>query len=239
METDYVHKTSSLDLSRLAWLPSCALSGVHRLIPHQFVHQIRERTIGFHQLCGWTDKVIRHMLHASEKAVLEHIVRVVHPVDDLDREANHRGLVMRRRSNLRHNNGQIRMRMVHILDLLDRGVAVGPVVVHSEVVGRVAGDFAHEIRDPSVSGAIARARRADELVAFVSKGDDLVVPDVGGLLRRDATALGLVEEVDDAVACPLDGGPVVARELGEVVDHRSEWCTAFELWRCPGIPVTD
>ena len=186
---------------------------MHRLIPHQLVHQIRERTIRVHQLCGWTDKVIRYMLHASEKAILENIVRVVHPVDNLDREANNRGLVLRRRSNLRHDNGQVGMQVVHILDFSNRSVAVGSVVVHSEVVGRIAGDFAHEVGDPSVSGIIACARRADELVALVSKRDNLVVPNVGGLLRRDATALGLIEEVDDAVMCPLDGGPVVAREL--------------------------
>lgn len=46
---------------------------------------------------------------------------------------------------------------MHILDLLDRSVAVGAVVVHPEVVGRVAGDLAHEIRYPGVSGVIAGA----------------------------------------------------------------------------------
>ena len=186
---------------------------MHRLVPHQLVHQICEGTIRIHQLGSWTDEVVRYMLHASEEAILEYIVCVVHPVGNLDREANNRGLVVRCRSNLRHDDGHVRMQVVHILDFLNRGVAVCPVVVHSEVVGRIAGDFAHEVRDPSVSGVITCARRADKLVALVSKWEDLVVPDIRGLLCRDATALGLIEEVDDAVACPLDSGPVVAREL--------------------------
>ena len=186
---------------------------MHWLVPHQLIHQIRKRAIRVHQLSSRTDKIIRYMLHASEKAVLENIVCVVHPIDNLDREADNRGMVLRRRSNLRHDNGQVGMCVVHVLDFLNGGVAVCPVVVHPEVVGRVAGDFAHEIGDPSVSGVIACARRADELVALVSKREDFVVPDICGLLCGDATALGLVEEVDDAVTCPLDSGPVVAREL--------------------------
>ena len=64
-------------------------------------------------------------------------------------------------------------------------------------------------------------------------------PDLGGLLRGDAIALGLVEEMNDAVACVLDGGPVIARKVRGAVDHRTEWCTALELWGCPGIPVAD
>ena len=208
----YTQDIESLFL-RLAWLASCLLSEMHRLLPHQLVHQICERTIRVHQLRGRTDEIVRYMLHAAEKAVLENIVRVVHPVDDLHREAHDRGLVLRRRSNLRHDDGHVQMRVVHVLYLSDRGVAVCAVIVHSEIVGRIAGDFAHEVGDPGVSGVVACARGADELVALVSKGDDLVVPDVGGLLRRDAAALGLVEEVDDAVACTLDGGPVVAGEL--------------------------
>ena len=63
-------------------------SSVHRLIPHQLVHQIRKRPIRIHQLRRRTDKVIRKVLHASKKAVLENIVRAVHPVGNLGRESD-------------------------------------------------------------------------------------------------------------------------------------------------------
>ena len=128
---------------------------------------------------------------------------------------------------------------MHVLDLLDGGVAVGAVVVHAEVVGGVGGDLAHEIRDPGVAGVVAGAGRADELVALVSEREDLAVPRVGGLLGGDAVAFGLVEEVDDAVLRCLDGVPVGSGELAGVVDHGAEGRAAFEFGGGPGVPVAE
>lgn len=128
---------------------------------------------------------------------------------------------------------------MHFLDFLNRSVAIGPVIVHSEVVGGAAGDLAHEVRNPSVTGVVASAGRADELVASLSEMHNLVVPGGCRLLRGDAVALRLVEEVDDAVLRRLDGCPVVSREICGAVDHGSEGCAAFELGWCPGIPVAD
>ena len=128
---------------------------------------------------------------------------------------------------------------MHVLNFMNRGIAVCPVVVHSEVVRRIAGDFAHEICNPGMACAIACTGRADELVALVSKRQNLAVPGICGLLSRDPIALGLVEEMDDAILRLFDSCPVIARELSGIVNHRTEWCAAFELRRCPGVPVTD
>ena len=45
--------------------------------------------------------------------------------------------------------------------------------------------------------------------------------------------------MDDAVGGRLDGGPVGAGEVGGGVDHGAEWGAAFELRRCPGVPVAE
>ena len=71
---------------------------------------------------------------------------------------------------------------MHGLNLSNRCVAVCPVVVHSEVVWRISGDFAHEVCDPGMARAIACTGRADELVALFSKRQDLAVPGICGLL---------------------------------------------------------
>ena len=73
---------------------------MHGLIAHQLVHQIRKRPIRLHQLRSWTDKIIRNVLHATKKAILENIVRTIHPIGNLDREPNNRGPVSRGRGNL-------------------------------------------------------------------------------------------------------------------------------------------
>lgn len=128
---------------------------------------------------------------------------------------------------------------MHVLNCLNSGVAVLPVIVHSEIVGWIAGDFLHEICDPRMTGIVASTRRTNELVALVSKGQDLVVPGVCGLLGRDPSTLGLVIEMDDAIMRPLDSCPVVTIELRGVVDHRMKWCAAFKLRGCPSVPVAD
>ncbi len=122
------------------------------------------------------------MLHAAEEAILEHVVRAVHPVGYLDREAVDGSLVLSRGGDFGDDDGEVRVQVVHILDLGDGGVAGGAVVVHAEVVGRVAGDFAHKVGDPGVAGGVAGAGGADELVALGAEGEHLVVPGVGGLL---------------------------------------------------------
>ena len=128
---------------------------------------------------------------------------------------------------------------MHVPNLSNRSIAVCAIIVHSEIVGRVAGNFAHEIRDPSVAGVVACAGRADELVALVAQRCHLAVPGVGGVLRGDAGALGLVEVVDDAVVGGLDRGPVLTGELAGVVDHGAEGGAGFELGGRPGVPVAD
>lgn len=75
--------------------PFCFPSVVHRLIPHQFVHQICEGPIGIHQLRRRTDKIVRQMFHASKEAVLKNVIRPVHPIRNLYGEAQNRRLVLR------------------------------------------------------------------------------------------------------------------------------------------------
>ena len=179
------------------------------------------------------------MHHAPKKSILKHIVRPIHEIHHLAREPINRILLPRRRGNLRHNDRLIGIQIVHVLYLVYRGVPVCPVIMHPEIIGRVAGDFTHEIRDPGVTSVIARAGRADEFVALVSQGDYLAVPGVGGLLRRNAGALGLVEVVDYAVVRGLNGGPVLAGEFAEVVDHGAEGGAVLELWGGPGVPVAE
>ena len=130
---------------------------MHRLIPHQFKHQIRKRPVRIHQLRRRTDKVIRKLLHASKNPILENIVGTVHPVDHLHYKAHNRWLVSPGRRNFRHNNRLVRVQVVHVLDFLNRSVAIRPVVVHSEVVRGIAGDLAHEIRNPGMASVITRA----------------------------------------------------------------------------------
>ena len=142
---------------------------MHGLIVHQLVHQVLERPIRIHQLRSRTNKVIRNMFHTTEKAIFKNIIRIVHPVGDFDRESHNRSQVSCRRCNFRNDNMVLGIQAVHFLNLLNGGVSVGPVVVHSEVVRRVVGDFLHEVRDPSVPGGIACAGRADELIAFISE----------------------------------------------------------------------
>ena len=151
------HQVSIPPIALFTVLPIYFPSGMHRLIPHQFKHQIRERPIRIHQLRRRTDKVIRKLLHASKKPILENIVGTVHPVDHLHCEAHNRCLVLPGRCNFRHNDRLVRVQIVHVLDFLNRSVAIRPVVVHAEVVGRIAGDLAHEIRNPSVASVIACA----------------------------------------------------------------------------------
>ena len=45
--------------------------------------------------------------------------------------------------------------------------------------------------------------------------------------------------MDDAFLGRLNDCPVATRELSSVVNHRAEWGAAFELGRCPCIPVAD
>ena len=220
-------------------IPSHRPSTMHRLIPHQLVHQIRKRPILLHQLRRRTHKPIRDPLHAAKKPILKHIIRLIHPISNLHRKPHHVRLLARRRRNLRHDDRQLRMQAMHTLDLPDRRIAVLAVVVHTKIIGRGAGDSAHEVGEPGAAGVVAGAGGADELVALAAEREYLGIPDVGGLLRGDAAALGLVEEVDDAVLGALDGGPVVAGEIAEAADHGAEGGAAFELGGRPGVPVAE
>ena len=81
------------------------------------------------------------MLHAAKKAILENIVSAVHDIRNLDREPNHGWEILRGGSDLGHDDGLVGVQSVHVLDLLNRSVAISAVVVDAEEVGRVSGDL--------------------------------------------------------------------------------------------------
>lgn len=112
--------------------------------------------------------------------------------------------------------------------------------METEMIRRNVSDPGHEIFDPSLTGPIVRATGADEPFSFVlAERDHLATPQIGGVLGRDAGALGFVEVVDDGFSRIQDVLPVLARELRFKANHRPEWSTMFEFGGIPGVPVGD
>ena len=129
---------------------------------------------------------------------------------------------------------------MHAFKVFDGLVVVRTVPMQTQKVRRVSLDASHEVVDPIDAIRIAGARRADELVTvLLAKRYDLLEPEVRGLLRRDVGSFGFVEVMDDGVARAVDAIPVVTGEFGQIVDHGTEWSAAFQLGRCPGVPVAD
>ena len=129
---------------------------------------------------------------------------------------------------------------MHGLEVVDAGVAVGAVVVQSDVIGRVRGDEMHELFEPLLAVLVVRHGGADEFLALVlTQGQHLIVPGLRGALRGDVVLVGLVEEVDDGLVGVEDVLPVGAGELGFEVDHGPEGSAGVEFGRDPGVPVAD
>ena len=138
------------------------------------------------------------------------------------------------------DNGLVRVLLVHGLQVCARRVPVGAVVVQAQEIGRIATHTVHEFGDPRLPGWIAGAGRTDEFLALVlAKREHAIEPEVRGMLGRDTSAFGLVEEVDDLLVARFDIVPVGAGELGFETDHGPEGEAVFELGGRPGVPVAE
>ena len=127
---------------------------------------------------------------------------------------------------------------MHVLEILNRGIRIRAIVMQTQKVRRIGTDAIHKVVDPLLALGITAARRADELILlFPPQRDDLLEPDIGGLLGQNAIALRLVEVVDDLALAGADAVPVVAGELSHVVDHGAEGGAVVELGGGPGVPV--
>lgn len=213
---------------------------LHRHLMNQLLHQFGEMPIWLHQLRLGTHKPIRHLAHTSKEAILKDPRCLVHPVAKLRRELHHIAVIAAGGCNFRDHDMLLRMLLVHHLDVLDRRLGVGTVVVHTQEIRRVIRDTVHEIVDPLLTLGIARARWTDEFLTLVlSQWEHLVTPDLGRMLRRDARAFRFVEKQDDMLFGIFDVLPIAARELGFEVNHGSERGATFQFGRDPGVPVAD
>ena len=214
-------------------------SMLHRHFILQLDLQLREPPIRLHQASRRTNEPIRQLPHAAEKPILKHPLRLIHEIGHLNREAIHAGFIP---SNGRDfgQNDRLVVFIMHVLQVLDARVAVGTVVVESEVIGRIGRDAMHKVLQPLLTILIIRHGRTDEfLPPLLSQRDHLIVPGLRGALRGDAVLVRLVEVVDDVFLGVEDVLPVRARELGFEVDHGAEGGAAFEFGRDPGVPVGD
>ena len=212
---------------------------LHRQLILQLDLQLREPSIRLHQTSRRTDEPIRQLPHAAEKPILKHPVRLVHEIDHLGREAVHARLVPRNGRDLGQDDG-FAVFAVHVLEVLDAGVAIGAVVMETEVIGRVGRDEVHKVLQPLLAIRIVGHGGTDEFLApLLPQRHHLVVPGLRRALRADAILIRLVEVVDDVFLGVEDVLPVLARELGFEVDHGAEGGAAFEFGRDPGVPVRD
>ena len=85
------------------------LKSSHRLLRHEFLHQRFKTPIRVHQLCLWTNKVIRKLPHTTKEGVFKHPRSLVHPICHLSSELENLVLVPRNRSNLRDNHWVLRI----------------------------------------------------------------------------------------------------------------------------------
>lgn len=201
--------------------------------------QLREPTIRLHQASRRTHKPVRQLPHAAEKPILKHPLRLIHEISHLDREAIHARLITGNGRDFGQNDG-LAVFVVHVFQVLDAGVAIGAVVVESEVIGRIGRDEMHEVLQPLLAILIVRHGRTDEfLPPVLSQRDHLIMPGLRRALRADAVLVRFVEVVDDVFLGVEDVLPVLARELGFEVDHGAEGGAAFEFGRDPGVPVGD
>ena len=112
--------------------------------------------------------------------------------------------------------------------------------MQAQKIRRITRNALHKIRDPRLAIVVTSARGTDEaIMLLLPQRHDVLEPEIRGLLGRNAVALRLVEVEDDMVFVAVDGGPVVAGELAQVVDHGPEGGAVFQLRWGPGVPVAD
>lgn len=130
------------------------------------------------------------------------------------------------------------MLVVHLLEILDCSILIGTVVVYAKVIRRIAGNPMHEISDPCLTWRVTGTRRADQLIAISAKLHHLLEPDICSLSRGYPGSFWLIEVVDDTMLRVFDVGPVAPGKLSHVMDHGPKWSPAFQLRRCPGVPLS-
>ena len=129
---------------------------------------------------------------------------------------------------------------VHGFQIGDTSGARSAVVVETDVIGRVAGDEGHELREPALAIFVIGNGRPDELFPMdLAQGHHLVVPSLRCALGGDVVFVGLVEEVDDGFGAGEDVVPVLSRELGFEVHHWAVGGAVVQFGRGPGVPVAD
>ena len=212
---------------------------LHRQLILQLDLQLRKPPIRLHQASRRADEPIRQLPHAAEKPILKHPLRLIHKVGHLDRKAVHARLIPRNGRDLGQND-RLPVFIVHVFQVLDARVAVGAVVVESDVIGRIGRDEMHEVFQPFLAILIVRHGRTDQfLPLLLSQGHHLIMPRLRRALRADAVLVRLVEVMDNVFLGVEDVLPVLARELGFEVDHGAEGGAVFEFGRDPGVPVGD
>lgn len=165
---------------------------MHRLIEHQLIHEVLERSVGVHQLGVRADKVVGDMTHTTKKGILIDKVLLIHPVGQVDGEGKDLVVVARDAGDLVDDNGQA-VTVVHLLEIGLRGASVSVVGVQTEVVRGAVGDKSHELLEPGAAIVSPCRTRAAQLLAATTQLQDLIMPDVCGLLWGDPITLWLVE----------------------------------------------
>ena len=215
------------------------MNRLNRLIPLQLHHQIRKAPIRLHQSRLRTHKPIRQLPHRAKKPILKHPLRLIHEIGQLNRKPIHARLIPRNGRNLRHDD-RLAVAGVHALQVSDARIAVGAVVMQTEIIRWVSGNEMHPFFEPALAGGVVGDGRGDEFFPPVgAQGYHLGVPGLGGALGGDVVLVGLVEEVDDGFVAVEDVLPVLAGELGFEVDHGAEGGAGVEFGRDPGVPVAE
>lgn len=156
---------------------------LHRLLLLQLNHQLREPPIRLHQTRRRTHKPIRQLPHASKEPILKHPLRLVHEIGQLDRKAVDARLIPCDGCDFRYDDRPAIFR-VHVLEVLNAGVAIRAVVVQADIVGRVRGDEMHELLQPFLPILIIRHGGADQFFALVlSQRYHLIMPRLRRALR--------------------------------------------------------
>ena len=129
---------------------------------------------------------------------------------------------------------------MHTFQIPNAIIAIGAVVMETQIIRWVRGDEMHELLEPSLPILVIRHGRTYEFLPPVSsQRHHLIVPSQRGALGGDVVLVGFVEEMDDGLGGVEDVLPVAAGELGFEVDYGSEGSSGAEFGRGPGVPVAD
>ena len=212
---------------------------LHRLLILQLNHQIRKPPIRPHQTSRRTHKPIRQFPHASKEPILKDPISLIHEISQLDGKSIHARLVPRNGRDLRHDNG-LAVFIVHTLEVLNAGIAVGAVIVESKIIRWIGRNETHEFLQPFLSILVVRRGRTDEfLPLLLPQRHHLIVPRLRRPLRTDAVLIWLIEEMYNMFLGVEDILPVLARELCFEVDHGAKRSAAVNFGWDPGVPVGD